>query len=138
MGAKASDCGEIWQRLESMARPSLAALFAADPGRVAAMSLRLAVAGDGLDANGMLIDWSKTHLDDAALTTFEELAEACGFAAARAALFDGGIINPTEGRAATHGAMRGSGTGPKWRRPRRCWPAWACWSKRSMKARWAR
>ncbi|MFL0671497.1 MAG: glucose-6-phosphate isomerase [Erythrobacter sp.] len=113
MGSAASDCGEIWQRLENMARPSLAALFAADPGRVAAMSLRLEVAGDGLDASGMLIDWSKTHLDDAALTAFEDLADACGFAAARAALFDGGIINPTEGRAATHGAMRGSGTGPQ-------------------------
>lgn len=59
---------------------------------------------------GLLLDWSKTHLSDAELTAFEELAEAVGFSAAREALFDGGIVNPTEGRPATHAAMRGSGT----------------------------
>ena len=38
------------------------------------------------------------------------IGSAAGFGAAREALFGGGIVNPTEGRAATHGALRGSGT----------------------------
>lgn len=99
-----------WQQLAALERPTLAALFANDPDRVAKMSLRLELAVEGADRAGMLIDWSKTHLDDAALDLFEELAAASGFDEACAALFDGGIVNPTEGRAATHGAMRGSGT----------------------------
>jgi glucose-6-phosphate isomerase len=99
-----------WGRLAALERPTLGALFAADGTRADGLSLRLDLEAGGADNAGMLIDWSKTHLDDAALTLFEELAGACGFADARAALFDGGIVNLTEGRAATHGAMRGSGT----------------------------
>jgi glucose-6-phosphate isomerase len=110
MGSAAADTGAIWRQLEAMARPRLHDLFAADPARVEAMSLRLELADEGATRSGMLIDWSKTHLDDAALSAFEELAEASGFSAARTALFEGGIVNATEGRAATHGAMRGSGT----------------------------
>jgi glucose-6-phosphate isomerase len=108
--AAAGERAAIWQRLAALERASLQALFAADPNRAAALSLRLEIAGEGPGASGMLIDWSKTHLDDNALAAFEELAAASGFAAARDALFGGGIVNPSEGRAATHGAMRGSGT----------------------------
>ena len=113
MGASGQDRASIWQRLHALPQPSLQDLFAADPARASALSLRLEIAGEGADTGGILIDWSKTHLDEAALGLFEDLAEASDFAAARAALFDGGIVNPTEGRAATHGAMRGSGTAPQ-------------------------
>lgn len=105
---------DIWQRLSGLEQPTLAELFASDPDRVARLSQRIElgdVYGDGnLGGAGILLDWSKTHLDDGVLRAFEELAEECGFEAARDDLFDGGIVNPTERRAATHGAMRGSGT----------------------------
>lgn len=101
-----------WATLRAMARPSLADLFAADAGRPAQLTRRIAWpdASGSLPEAGMLIDFSKTHLSDDALAAFEALADAAGFAAAREALFSGGIVNPTEGRAATHGALRGSGT----------------------------
>ncbi|MFL6829884.1 MAG: glucose-6-phosphate isomerase, partial [Sphingomicrobium sp.] len=54
-------------------------------------------------------DWSKTHLDGALIACFAERAEGAGFAAARDALFAGEIVNPSEGRAATHVAERGNG-----------------------------
>ncbi|MFU7528154.1 glucose-6-phosphate isomerase [Qipengyuania sp. ASV99] len=99
-----------WDRLAELPRRTLADLFAGDPDRVAKFSQRIEADLGELGQVGMLLDWSKTHLDDDLLAAFEELAEAAGFAAAREALFGGGIVNPTEGRAATHGAMRGSGT----------------------------
>ncbi|MBI1402714.1 MAG: glucose-6-phosphate isomerase [Porphyrobacter sp.] len=101
-----------WERLRALETPRLAALFAGDDARVAAMTRRIVWhAGPDSDAEaGMRIDFSKTHLGDNELAAFEALAEASGFAAAREALFSGGIVNPTEGRAATHGALRGSGT----------------------------
>jgi len=101
-----------WEQLRALPAQTLADLFAADPGRVEAMTRRIAwpiAPGIAAEAS-MVIDFAKTHLSDAALTAFEALAEASGFAAAREALFGGGIINVTEGRAATHGALRGSGT----------------------------
>ncbi len=99
-----------WERLAALPQPPLTELFAADEGRVEKLSQRLEFEIKGGDPVGIRLDWSKTHLDDAALEAFEELAQASGFGAAREALFGGGIVNPTEGRPATHGAMRGSGT----------------------------
>ncbi len=102
----------VWSQLRAQTPHTLAQLFAADPARTELMTRCIAwpvAPGSGAEA-GMRIDFSKTHLDDAAITAFEALADARGFAAARGALFDGGIVNPTEGRAATHGALRGSGT----------------------------
>ncbi|MEL6238873.1 MAG: glucose-6-phosphate isomerase [Pseudomonadota bacterium] len=97
-------------RLKDLPEPSLIELFDADPARVEAMTRRLEWPGAEGEVSGMRVDFSKTHLDAAVLDAFEELAEACGFDAARKALFSGGIVNVTEGRAANHGAMRGSGT----------------------------
>ncbi len=113
MRSVSADRAAIWQRLAAHQRRTLRELFVTDPARAAAMSLRLEIAGEGAARSGMLIDWSKSHLDEAALAAFEELAAASGFDAARAALFDGGIVNPSEGRAATHGALRGSGKAPQ-------------------------
>ena len=75
-------------------------LFAAEPDRLSRFTF---------DVAGIYFDWSKTHLDAAVFEQFVERSERMGFAAARDALFSGGIVNPSEGRAATHVAERGSG-----------------------------
>ncbi|MFW5633425.1 MAG: glucose-6-phosphate isomerase [Erythrobacter sp.] len=98
-----------WDRLAAIRPSALADLFEADPARVEKLSRRLEFGLGELGDVGMLFDWSKTHLTDDALSAFEDLAAACDFAERREALFTGGIVNPTEGRAANHGAMRGSG-----------------------------
>ncbi|HEX5258257.1 MAG TPA: glucose-6-phosphate isomerase, partial [Sphingomicrobium sp.] len=75
-------------------------LFEAEPDRLSRFTFDIA---------GIYFDWSKTHLDAALMEQFLGRAEEMGFAAAREALFSGGIVNPSEGRAATHVAERGSG-----------------------------
>ncbi|MFV0644453.1 MAG: glucose-6-phosphate isomerase [Sphingomonadaceae bacterium] len=92
-----------WTSLASLPHPSLSELFH-DPRRLDMLSARLEWA-DG----GIMFDWSKTHLDDAYLTAFENLADACGFADQRMALFAGERVNTTENRAAEHTAQRGQG-----------------------------
>jgi glucose-6-phosphate isomerase len=76
-------------------------LFEAEPDRIARMTLR---------APGMLIDASKQRLPAAAMTALHALAYACDFAAKRAALFAGAPVNPTEGRAVLHAALRADPT----------------------------
>lgn len=78
----------------------LPALFEADPDRVERLSIEVA---------GLSFDWSKTHLDGAMLAAFQGMAAAQGLTQRREALFAGEIVNPTEGRAATHVAERGQG-----------------------------
>jgi glucose-6-phosphate isomerase len=75
-------------------------LFAAEPDRLSRLSFEL---------SGLYFDWSKTHLDRPIIDAFLARAERMGFAAARDALFSGAIANPSENRAATHAAERGSG-----------------------------
>src|SRR6476659_8048017 len=75
-------------------------LFAAEPDRLSKFSF---------EAAGIYFDWSKTHLDRALVDDFAKRAGEMGFAAARDALFAGEVVNPSEGRAATHVAERGSG-----------------------------
>jgi glucose-6-phosphate isomerase len=75
-------------------------LFAAEPDRLARLSFEVA---------GLYFDWSKTHLDQTLIDRFIARAHAMGFAARRDALFSGEIVNPSEGRPATHVAERGSG-----------------------------
>ncbi|MEO0699448.1 MAG: glucose-6-phosphate isomerase, partial [Pseudomonadota bacterium] len=99
-----------WDALGALETSTLQELFATHEGRVDALTRRLEWPGAEGETSGLRLDFSKTHLTNAALDAFEALAEACGFAAAREALFSGGVVNVTEGRAANHGAMRGSGT----------------------------
>ena len=75
-------------------------LFALEPDRLSRLSLEVA---------GLYFDWSKTHLDRASIDRFAARAERMGFAQAREALFSGAIVNPSEGRPATHVGERGSG-----------------------------
>ena len=80
---------------------SLTDLFAKEPDRLSRLSF---------EAAGLYFDWSKTHLGKELIDQFVARAEDAGFAAARDALFSGAIVNPSEGRPATHVAERGSGS----------------------------
>jgi len=100
----------LWDRLAAREQPTLDELFARDPARLPALSRRIEWPGADGETGGMTIDFSKTHLDGALLDDFEQLAQSCQFEAMSEALFDGEIVNLTEQRAATHPAMRGSGS----------------------------
>jgi glucose-6-phosphate isomerase len=88
------------ERPQAGATKTLKQLFAEEPDRLSRFTF---------EAAGVYFDWSKTHLDRGLMDQFVDRAERMGFAAAREALFSGGIVNPSEGRAATHVAERGSG-----------------------------
>jgi len=75
-------------------------LFAAEPDRLGRLTFEVA---------GLYFDWSKTHLDRSVIEQSLSRADRMGFAAARDRLFAGEIVNPSEGRPATHVAERGSG-----------------------------
>jgi glucose-6-phosphate isomerase len=85
---------------EQGGRRTLEELFAAEPDRLSRLSF---------EAAGLYFDWSKTHLDQDGIGKFVARAERAGFAVARDGLFAGEIVNPSEGRPATHVAERGSG-----------------------------
>jgi len=76
-------------------------LFAAEPDRLSRL---------GFEAAGIYFDWSKTHLHRGIIDQLVARSEAMGFGAARDALFSGAMVNPSEGRPATHVAERGSGS----------------------------
>ena len=94
------DRNAAWTAIEAHRPQSLVSLFDGNPDRVAQMSR---------DVAGIYFDWSKTHLDAAAIEAFVGLAVAARYDAAREALFSGAVVNLTEGRAATHVAERGQG-----------------------------
>jgi glucose-6-phosphate isomerase len=91
---------EAWAAVEAAEAPALGELFAAEPDRVARLTVEEA---------GIHFDFSKTHLNAPLLAAFETLAAERDLAGARDALFAGGIVNPTEHRAAEHAAERGHG-----------------------------
>jgi glucose-6-phosphate isomerase len=95
---------DAWQALERYPEATLSELFERDPQRVEKLSGRIET-GEG----AILFDWSKTHLTDELLAGFEALAEAAGFTEMRSKLFAGEVVNPSEGRAAEHTALRGVG-----------------------------
>jgi glucose-6-phosphate isomerase len=85
---------------ELAARPDgrqITPLFAADPERARRFSV-------GFD--DLLLDFSKSAIDDAALDALFALAEAAGLDGFRQRLFAGEMVNPTEHRAAMHMALR--------------------------------
>ncbi|MDB5369180.1 MAG: glucose-6-phosphate isomerase [Roseomonas sp.] len=90
-----------WTRLLSLAqRPGASAirsLFARDPNRYAAFHWQ---AGD------IMLDLSKTSIDNAAMAALLALADAAGLMAARDAMAAGERVNNTEGRAVLHMALR--------------------------------
>ncbi|MBL8508159.1 glucose-6-phosphate isomerase [Chitinimonas sp. JJ19] len=81
--------------------------------RLKAMDLRQALAQDTARAErysikqcGILLDYAKNRIDDAALASLFELARTTGVEQKRAAMLAGGRINATEGRAVLHTALR--------------------------------
>lgn len=54
----------------------------------------------------MLLDFSKTNIDDATKAALLKLADVAEVSARRDAMFEGTIINETEGRAVLHTALR--------------------------------
>ena len=75
-------------------------LFSSEPDRLSRL---------GIEVGTLYFDWSKTHLDSELIKQFEDRLQARKFEDAREALFSGAIVNPSEGRPATHVAERGSG-----------------------------
>ncbi|MCP4946622.1 MAG: glucose-6-phosphate isomerase, partial [Aestuariibacter sp.] len=57
-------------------------------------------------ACGIFLDYSKNRVTDDVLTALFDLADAQGVDAQKAAMFNGEIINTTEGRAVLHTALR--------------------------------
>ncbi|MEO8245190.1 MAG: glucose-6-phosphate isomerase [bacterium] len=68
-----------------------------DAGRAAQFSVH---------AGQMMLDYSKTNIDQVGMGLLLELAEVSGVAAKRDAMFRGDKINDTEGRAVLHTALR--------------------------------
>ncbi|MEJ7926582.1 glucose-6-phosphate isomerase [Sphingobium sp. AN641] len=86
--------------LSQMPQIDLRTVFRTDPVRLSKYVL----------SHGPIrFDWSKTHLTDAVVAGFLDLADERGFATRRDALFAGEAVNVTEGRAAEHPAERGEG-----------------------------
>jgi len=73
------------------------AMFAADPQRFATFHVAI---------DGLLFDYSKQRVTAETMALLYDLARAAGLEARRAALFGGETVNPTEGRAAMHMALR--------------------------------
>ncbi|HEV3104922.1 MAG TPA: glucose-6-phosphate isomerase [Trinickia sp.] len=75
--------------------------FAAEHAVGVTRAERFTFAGGGLVA-----DFSKNRISEETLRLLVTLAEEAGVAKRRDAMFSGGIVNPTEGRAALHTALR--------------------------------
>ncbi len=95
------DRGAAWPAIEGYRPKRLVELFDGDHNRVASLSR---------DVAGIHFDWSKTHLDQQLIGSFETLAKAAAYGQAREALFSGAVVNLTEQRPATHVAERGQGS----------------------------
>jgi glucose-6-phosphate isomerase len=97
----ASVLADCWQRIAELgARPEarqIRPLFAADPDRARRFSATV---------DDLTLDFSKTSIDSPTLVALLELAHAAGLDGFRQRLFAGEAVNPTEGRAAMHMALR--------------------------------
>ena len=89
------------------------AALESDASRLRAVATRELFEGAGsrfegfsCEAAGLLLDYSRQHVDGGALASLDALAEACGLRAAIEAMFRGDRINASESRAALHVALR--------------------------------
>jgi glucose-6-phosphate isomerase len=96
-----ADLDAAWTRLEAAAQAAgekrIVEMFAAEPGRLAALTLNVA---------GLHIDLSKQAWDEAGLEAALDLAHAADVEGARARMLGGEAINSSEGRAVLHTALR--------------------------------
>nr|WP_149892568.1 glucose-6-phosphate isomerase [Roseibium aestuarii] len=95
--ARLATFGALKTHAQALGSTTLRALFAADDSRFDRFSAR---------ADDLLLDYSKTLLDDTALDLLLKLAEEAGVTARRDAMFAGEKINSTEDRAVLHTALR--------------------------------
>jgi glucose-6-phosphate isomerase len=92
---------ELWQALtahrDRLKATPTRSLIAADPERFRRLST---------EAEGLLVDYTRQHLDAPAMVDLLRLAESSGVPAAIDELFEGAIVNGTEQRPALHVALR--------------------------------
>jgi glucose-6-phosphate isomerase len=92
---------DAWKRLEAAAAADgdrrILDLFSAEPQRLQRLAL---------DAAGLYLDLSKQSWSLSSLDAALDLARAAGVEAARERMFTGETVNPSEGRAALHTALR--------------------------------
>ncbi|MEO5647484.1 MAG: glucose-6-phosphate isomerase, partial [Chitinophagaceae bacterium] len=90
-----------WQQLKAeyaiMRKSNLKDFFLDDGGRFNKFSI---------SAPDILVDFSKNIISETTLLSLLKLAEDCGLPAAIKAMFNGEVINETEGRAVLHTALR--------------------------------
>jgi glucose-6-phosphate isomerase len=86
-------------------------LFANDPSRFSKLSIELGLPTPE-DGGPFLLDYSKNLIDDNALALLLNLAKSRQVEATRDAMFTGGKINTTEGRAVLHTALRARADDP--------------------------
>ena len=96
-GPRGASWTELHAHAQRLAAVPTRELFERDPGRFERFSRRGA---------GLLMDFSRQHLDEMVLGRLLELPEAVGLAAYRDAMWRGERINATEARAALHVALR--------------------------------
>ncbi len=89
--------GELRAHFESIKDAHLRDLFAQDPGRAERLSV---------EAEGLLLDYSKNRVTDETLRLLLALAEQSGLRGRIDAMFGGEKINVTEDRAVLHVALR--------------------------------
>ena len=101
------------------APPALAAGLEAHADRLRAVAVRDLSAADpqrferfSIEAEGILLDFSRQVLDAGALSDLIALAAASDVTAATARLFSGALVNTTEQRPALHVALRDRGGAP--------------------------
>ena len=91
---------EAWAQLAELATapaPSIAVLFEAEPGRIATLAP---------EVEGIRFDFSKLPVSMVQLQALAALAVAADLSGWRAKLAAGEVVNASEGRAATHMALR--------------------------------
>lgn len=90
------------EHAEELRDTTLSARFKADERRFEKFQL---------NAAGWFLDYSKNHINDETVRRLVELAQSQNLTTKFDALFSGGVVNPTEGRAALHTALRYQGDG---------------------------
>jgi glucose-6-phosphate isomerase len=96
-GPRTSVWGELGAQAARLGGVPVRELFERDPNRYERFSREEA---------GLLMDFSRQRLDESALAGLVKLADAVGLRARIDAMWRGEVINPTEGRAVLHVALR--------------------------------
>ena len=89
-----------WERLRTLAEaeePQVLRLFETEPARLSTLAI---------EVEGLFFDFSKLPVRAEELQILQELAGEADFAGWRAKLAGGEVVNASEGRAATHMALR--------------------------------